>query len=105
MRAGLLTETIQILRPVVEKNAVGEQVTTYVEKMTIRARNVVHREAQTNLNGDISYPKTYTLEVRIFQPVDDYDRIRWNGKDYTITIIEIDRPLMCKRLEITEVNE
>lgn len=105
MRAGLLTETITILRPVVYQNAVGEQVTTYTEKTTIRARNVVHREAQTNLNGDIAYPKTYTLEVRIFQPVDDYDRIRWNGKDYTIISIEIDRPLMCKRIEIIEVNE
>lgn len=105
MRAGLLTETITILRPVVYQNAVGEQVTTYTEKTTIRARNVVHREAQTNLNGDIAYPKTYTLEVRIFQPIDDYDRIKWNGKYYTITSIEIDRPLMCKRLEITEVNE
>jgi len=105
MRAGLLTETIQVFRPVVYKNAVGEQVTTYTAKTTIRARNVVHREAQTNLNGDIAYPKTYTLEVRIFQDVDDYDRIKWNGKEYSIVSIEIDRPLMCKRLEIIEVNE
>lgn len=105
MRAGLLTETIQVLQPIVDINSVGEQITTYKLKATIKARNVVHREAQTNLNGDIAYPKTYTLEVRIFQPVEDYDRIRWNGKDYTITSIEIDRPLMCKRLEITEVNE
>ena len=105
MRAGLLTENIEVLSPRVEKNAVGEQVTTYIHKMDIRARNVVHRESQTNLNGDISYPKTFTLEVRIFQPIDDYDRIRWNRKDYTIISIEIDRQLLCKRLEITEVNE
>lgn len=105
MRAGLLTEIIEVLQPTVTTNAVGEQVTTYATKGSIRARNVVHRETRTNLNGDMSYPKTYTLEVRIFQDIDDYDLIQWNGKRYTILSVEIDKQLMCKRLEITENNE
>ena len=105
MRAGLLTETIQVLQPLTDINTVGEQITTYRVKATIKARNVVHRETQTNLNGDISYPNTYTLEVRIYQPINEYDRIRWNGKDYNVISLQIDKPMMCKRLEIVEVNE
>ena len=105
MRAGLLTETIQVLQPTVTINEVGEQITSYGLKATIKARNVVHREIQTNLNGDVSYPKQYTLEVRLYQNIDDYDRIRWNGKDYSIISLQVDKPLMCKRLEIAEINE
>lgn len=105
MRAGLLTETIKILAPTVEVNSVGEQITTYTEKATIKARNVLHRQGRQNDNGDVWMPNTYTLEVRIYQSIDDYDIIQWNGREYTILSIQVDRPLMCKRLEISQKNE
>lgn len=105
MRAGLLTETITIMQPTVTINEVGEQVTTYTTKATIKARNLINREQRTNLNGDVDYPKTHTLEVRIYQNIDERDIVSWNGNRFTILSIEIDKPMMCKRIEITEINE
>lgn len=105
MRAGLLTETITIMQPTVTINEVGEQVTNYTVKATIRARNLINREQRTNLNGDVDYPKTHTLEVRIYQNIDERDIVSWNGNRFTILSIEIDKPMMCKRIEIAEINE
>ncbi len=105
MRAGLLKETIVIQTPTTTINAVGEQVTTYVDKATIRAHHVMNRASRTNDNGDVWMPLTHTLEIRIYQDVDDYDIIVWNGKSYRILSIVIDHTLQCKRLEIAEINE
>ncbi len=105
MRAGLLTETITVKTPTTTTNSVGEQSTTYTDKATIKARNVINRQTRTNDNGDVWLPATHTLEVRMYQNISDYDIISWNGKIYHILSIEIDRPRMCKRLEIAEINE
>lgn len=105
MRAGLLSETIKVLRPTVNENEVGEQITEYNEVLEIKARNVINRNNRVLENGEIYYPTDRTIEVRIYQDIKDYDIIEWEGKRWRITSIETDKPLMCKRLLIVEMNE
>lgn len=105
MRAGLLKDIVQIYRPTVTRNSVGEQVTTYTLLRTIHARNIVHRQTRTNDNGDVWLPSAKTIEVRIYQPINDTDLINWNGKTYRIVSIDTDKPLALKRLELEELND
>ena len=105
MRAGLLKETITVYTPTVTRNAVGEQVVTYTDKGTIRARSVIYRQQRANLDGDIDMPRSHTLEVRIFQDITEHDIIEWQGKRYRILSIDVDTAIQCKRLEVAEINE
>lgn len=105
MRAGLLQERITIKRPVVEVNELGEQTTTLTTISTIRARSVVNRQQRENIDGDMAYPSTHTLEVRIYQNIDGYDVVEWNGTQYRIIDITIDKPLQLKRLTIQQIND
>lgn len=105
MRAGLLKETIEILTPSLRRNEVGEQVVRYTSKGTIRARSVIYRQQRANLDGDIDMPRSHTVEVRIFQDIDEHDIIEWQGKRYRIVSIDLDTAIQCKRLTITEINE
>ena len=105
MRAGLLSETIRIMRPTVTTNTVGEQVTEYAPYKDMFARHVVNRQNRTNDNGEIWMPQTFTIEVRIYQDIQDYDLIQWDGKQYRILSIETDKTIRCKRLTIEQVNQ
>lgn len=100
-----MTETITVKAPSVETNSVGEQVTTYTDKAVIRARNVLNRGNRTNSEGDVWMPRTHTLEVRIYQNIDDHDIIAWKGKLFRILSLEVDRPLMCQRLIVEEIEQ
>lgn len=105
MRAGLLTEHIDILTPKLTLNSVGEQVTEYEFKYSTKARIVNRRRSREQQNGEVWYPGAKTIEVRIYHAINTYDLVKWMGKKYRILSIDYDRANMCQRLELEEVNE
>ena len=105
MRAGLLLEQIEVWKPTITINDFGEQDTTYNLSFKCRARVKHSGGNRTVENFENVYPYQQDLIVRIYQNINDFDRIKWNNKFYTILHIEPDRELQCKNLLIAEVND
>lgn len=106
MRAGLLKEIVDIYRPTVTTNTLGEQVTVYNHIHTYRAR-VVHRgHNRENEHGDIVYPNTQSLQMRIYVDIQDNDIIKFQDRYYRQTQAPLkDRDLQCVTLEIEQTLE
>lgn len=105
MRAGLLNEVIEVWKPTIVINSTGEQTTTYTLSLSIRARVVNNSNNRTVENSEVYYPHTKQLQVRIYQNIDEFDRIKFNGKFHRILSIEPDKLLQCKNIEMEEINE
>lgn len=105
MRAGLLKDLIEIHEPITTVNNVGEQSTTYQLKSTIKAR-VIHGSGSRSVeNDEVIYPYQKNVQVRIYQDIDDYDRVKYDGKFYRILSIETNKDLQCKNILMEVVNE
>lgn len=91
MRAGLLQETINIIRPTTLKNEYGEEDTEWKLIYTTKARLVHNSGSRNNENGEIFYAYVKTFEVRDHVPVEEFDRIEWNTKLFRILDIEPDK--------------
>lgn len=105
MRAGLLKEKIDIITPNITTNDYGEQTTEWEHKYSTRARLIHTSGNRIEPNGEIFYSYTKTLEIRDYVPVDDFDRIVWNEKQYRILDIEPDEGQMKKILRVELVND
>lgn len=105
MRAGLLNEIIEIHKPTVVINSVGEQTTTYTLSSTIRARVINNSNNRNVENSEVVYPHNKELQVRIYQDIDDFDRIKFRGKFYRILSLEPDRTMQSLNISIEEINE
>ncbi len=105
MRAGLLKEQIEIKSPVIVKNDYGEQTTEWESKYTTRARLIHTSGGRAITNDEVFYGHIKTLEVRQYVPVDDFDRIIWNNKEYRVLDIEPDESQMKKIIRIELVND
>lgn len=106
MRAGLLKEVVDIYRPTVSTNTLGEQVTAYTKVNTYRAR-VVHRSHnRDNFEGDINYPNVQHLQLRIYVDIKDNDIIKFQEHYYRLTQAPLrDRDLQCTTLEMEQTIE
>lgn len=87
MRAGLLTENIEIYAPSATTNQFGEESTEYVLKASTKARVVNDNGNRNTHNYEISYSYSKTFQVRIYVNVNEWDRIKWEEKFYRITDI------------------
>lgn len=105
MRAGILKEKIEIITPQITTNDYGEQTTEWVSKYSTRARLVHINGNRIEPNSEIFYSHEKTLEVRNYVPVDDFDRIIWNEKQYRILDIEPDESQMKKIIRVELVND
>lgn len=88
MRAGLLTEHIEILEPRTIRTETGSESTVFETKYRTRARVTYGKGERDNQNGDIFYTHEVYFEVRRFYDFDENHRILWKGKQYRITCIE-----------------
>lgn len=105
MRAGLLKEKIDIITPEITTNDYGEQTTEWVLKYSTRAKLVHTSGNRIQPNGEIFYSYVKTLEIRDYVPVDDFDRIVWNNKQYRILDIEPNEDQMKKIIRMELVND
>lgn len=105
MRAGLLTEKINILESSLIKNSYGEEETKWQTKYTTRAR-LIHKSGNRALSNDeITYQYTKTFQVRYYVMVNEFDRIQWNDRIYRILDIEPDREQMLLTINVELIND
>lgn len=105
MKAGLLKEQIEIITPEIVKNDYGEQDTEWKSKYTTRARLIHTSGNRVITNDEVFYGHVKTLEIRQYVPIDDFDRIIWNNKQYRILDIEPDEHQMKKIIRVELVND
>ena len=95
MRAGLLTESIQVKRPVVTTNALGEQVMTYSDLYSTRARLVRHNRNRDNVDGNTTMTNNIVLQVRSYHDIQQNDIIIYKGATYNVTMVTPLKPENC----------
>jgi SPP1 family predicted phage head-tail adaptor len=105
MRAGLLTEQIDIIESVLTVNDFGEETEEWVTKYSTRARLVHNGGNRLLVNNEVTYSNIKTFQVRYYVPVDDFDRIRWEGKVYRILNIEPNKAQQNKTIKTELVND
>lgn len=105
MRAGLLTEIIDILSPNKVVSEYGEEKTEYIKSYRTRAQVVVQPSSREVSNDEIVYANQYDLRVRYYVPVEEFDLIVWHGKRYRILSIQPKREWNEKMLKIEKINE
>lgn len=91
IRAGSLNEKIQVLGLETFKNVYGEMEDRYVLKCNTRAAVLQNSGTRTDENGETYYDYTKQFELRIYVPIDDYDHIMYDGKEYRIININRDK--------------
>lgn len=105
MRAGLLTEQIEIIKNVITANDFGEETEEWIPKYKTRARLVHDGGDRTIINGEIFYSHAKTFQIRYYVPVDDFDRIVWENKIYRILNIEPDKNKQNKTIKAELIND
>lgn len=101
MRAGLLTEVVNILRATLTRNNMGEEVEEWGTIYTTRARveNVSSQLTQENSEALYNFQKRFTL--RIYVPIMEFDRIELGGKLYRVLSLDKNKTQM----EIVVIGE
>lgn len=105
MNAGSLTEVIGIYSPHIFKNEVGEQETEYILKYTTKANKINVSGSRDLENHEVTYNYIKTFEIRIYNNVDEFDRIKYKDKFYRILNIDTNRELQKITIQTELVNE
>jgi len=105
MRAGLLTEVIEIHKPKITKSDWGEQSTVYIKDKLTRARIINDSGNRSIENDEVVYNYDKTFEVRTYVDVEELDLIKWNNKFWRILEIEIDKPKQTKTIKCVLKND
>lgn len=91
MRAGQLTETVELWRKVVTTSAYNEQVESYERLQYMRA-DVVPHQGGMGVGGGIEHStQPIDFRVRIYNYVKYTDRIKWRGDTYEVVSVVRDR--------------
>ena len=105
MRAGLLTEQIEIWSKTLAVNEFGEEVEDWIKTYQTRARLVHDGGSRVVSNDEIVFTHSKTFQIREYVPINELDRILWNGKFYRILNIEPDDVQMNKTIKTELIND
>lgn len=105
MFAGLLSEVIEIYRCTKTRNDFGEEELTWKFSSKTRAEVSHSSTSRTVIEHEIQFPYSKYFVVRKYVDVQEDDRIKYNGKYYTITSIEFNRERQCKKITVDVLNE
>lgn len=105
MRAGLFKEPIEILKNVITKNEFGEDNSEWVSMHKTRARLIHDNGTRTIENGGIFHDYTKTINIHYYVDVNDFDRIKWNGRQYQIQDIEPSDDKSYKTIRMEVIND
>ena len=105
MIAGRLTEYVTLQYPVVDKDAYGSKVTTYVTCRRVHAE-VQWKQGGTSQEVSELFPGV-RLNVIVYSahPVEEKWRVEYDGVPYIVTAVERSRTRGFKRLICEKVNE
>lgn len=105
MQAGLLKERISIWKSTIILNDFGEETTEWEESCRTRARLIHNSNTRTIENDEIIYPAVKTFEVRYYVDVNEFDRIQWNNRMYSIIDITPDQDIRKQTIRCQLINE
>lgn len=105
MRAGLLTEPIEIYEKVLSTNSFGEQTEEWVYKYFTKARLVHDGGNRVIQNDEVFFAHSKTFQVRDYVPVGEYDKIKWDNNYYRILNIEPDKNMMNKTIKTELIDD
>lgn len=105
MKAGLLSEVVEILRREHHASEYGGDSYEWVVDRTARAR-VTHKGGTFGAQGFEAFPDVVVeFEFNYFQKLNYTDRIRHAGQVYSIEDIDHNRLLRRVTVKTTRVNE
>lgn len=105
IRAGLLTDVIDIYSPSASTNQFGEESTVNVLKSITRARVIHNNGNRTLQNSEVFYSYNKTFQVRIYVNVDEFDLIKFNDKFYRILSLDKDKEQQLITINTELVND
>lgn len=105
LRAGLLRETITILRPIVSRNDYGEQTTTWETVASTRARVDFRNGSRAVDVHEVTNLFTVTFIIRRFYQVDGHWRIRWKDRIYNIESVNEEPTRQSVTIIASVINE
>lgn len=105
MMAGALNELVEIYNPTYSANTFGERIQTFNKVFSTRAEVVHNGGSRANENGEIILTQGQTFRMRIYVPITDYSRIKWDGNFYQVTNIERDKRLQMLTVTTDKINE
>lgn len=90
MQAGTLNKIVEIYQPSINTDEYGNQNTSYVLKYTTRAAVSHNSGSRTTTNNEVVYSYDKEFRMRRYVPIEDYDRIFYDGKYWRVLGIEHD---------------
>ena len=105
MNAGHLTEKIEILRKAITVNEYSEEVKKWNVIYTTRAA-LLHKSATKSVeNNELRTAYTKEFTVWLYVDIDEFDRIKWNNKLYTVLDITPNKANNNKIITVELLNE
>lgn len=107
MIAGTLEYNIAIYKPEVGEGKYGPAKTIYVPYIRkTRARVTNNRGVRQQENNEVIYDYTVTFHIRSYHKIDEYMRIKYNGKFYRIlNIVPPERRINEIQIDAQLINE
>lgn len=105
MRAGLLTEGIDIQRPIIERSDYGENTQTWATAISTRAQVKWNSGSRANENNEIVWGNYTDFTVRIYHNVDEQMRLIYRGHKYRIIAINLNRHEQSLTIRTELINE
>lgn len=84
LRAGSLSERVEILVPIVESGMFNNQSVVYVGQKTVWANVTYQKGAQALTAGEVWLSRTVSVTMRNNSVVNDRCRLKWDEKIYRI---------------------
>lgn len=98
MRAGLLREKILVQKLSVTKDSFGANTTAWIDKFFTRAQVAYNSGNRLNQNNEIINTYNVTFTIRIYNNINEADRVIYNNKKYRI--LSISRELYKQTITI-----
>lgn len=105
MKAGILTERIELFQPVVKTTEFGNKKTEWERVCSTRAAVDYVSGTRVIEAEEMFYPQSRTFLVRHYVPVQEPMRIRYNCQDYQITSISRNKKYRDILITADLVNE
>lgn len=91
MRAGLLTQKIQVFKSTKVQGRTGASKETWTnlfgEGKNLNARTTYKNQQMKAQNGNFVLTSDITFDIRYYSQINEYNRIYWENRKYTITAI------------------
>lgn len=105
MKAGLLTERIELYQPIVTKTDYGSKNVEWEFVCSTRAAVDYVSGSRGLQSEEVFYPHTRTFLVRRYVPVEEPMRIRYNCQEFQITSINRNKKYQDILITADLVNE